>query len=60
LLPITCSKMEGGLGGKKEDTLKFVALGGIWLDEICAPGRETLFNVPGGSVAFGNRPFPLL
>jgi hypothetical protein len=52
--------MEGGLGGKKEDTLKFVALGGIWLDEICAPGRETLFNVPGGSVAFGNRPFPLL
>lgn len=33
--------------------LKFVALGGVWLDEICAPGKETLFNVPGGSVPFG-------
>lgn len=31
----------------------FVALGGIWLDEICAPGKPTLFDVPGGSVAFG-------
>ena len=31
----------------------FVALGGIWLDEICTPGQETLFDVPGGSVAFG-------
>ena len=31
----------------------FVALGGIWLDEICKPGQETLFNIPGGSVAFG-------
>ena len=31
----------------------FVALGGIWLDEICTPDKETLFDVPGGSVAFG-------
>lgn len=31
----------------------FVPLGGIWLDEICAPGKETLHDVPGGSVAFG-------
>jgi hypothetical protein len=35
------------------DSVKFVALGGVWLDEICAPGKETLFNVPGGSVPFG-------
>jgi len=36
----------------------FVALGGIWLDEIvCTPGKETLFDVPGGSVAFGKRYF---
>jgi hypothetical protein len=49
--------MKGGLGGTKENTLKFVAFGGIWLDEICTPGKETLFNVPGGSVAFGKVPF---
>ena len=23
------------------------------IDEICTPGQETLFDVPGGSVAFG-------
>lgn len=34
-------------------SIAFVALGGIWLDEICTPGQETLFDVPGGSVAFG-------
>lgn len=34
----------------------FVALGGIWLDEICAPGKPTLYDVPGGSVAFGKAP----
>jgi len=34
-------------------SLKFVALGGIWLDEICAPGKEPVVDVPGGSVAFG-------
>lgn len=33
---------------------EFVALGGIWLDEICTPGKETLYDVPGGSVTFGN------
>jgi hypothetical protein len=38
---------------QKQDNLKFVALGGIWLDEICSPGREPLVDVPGGSVAFG-------
>ena len=38
---------------EEPDGLKFVALGGIWLDEICNPGKETLFDVPGGSVAFG-------
>lgn len=32
---------------------EFVALGGIWLDEICTPGKETLYDVPGGSVTFG-------
>jgi sugar/nucleoside kinase (ribokinase family) len=37
----------------RDGRLKFVALGGIWLDEICSPGKETLFDVPGGSVAFG-------
>lgn len=31
----------------------FVALGGIWLDEICTPGKQTLYDIPGGSVAFG-------
>lgn len=36
--------------------LKFVALGGIWLDEICTPGKETLVDVPGGSVPFGEQP----
>lgn len=35
----------------------FVALGGIWLDEICTPDKETLFDVPGGSVAFGKIDF---
>lgn len=39
--------------GTKDNGPKFVALGGIWLDEICSPGKETLFDVPGGSVAFG-------
>ena len=29
--------------------IKFVALG----DEICTPGKETLYDVPGGSVPFG-------
>jgi hypothetical protein len=42
----------------KPDGLHFVALGGIWLDEICTPGKETLYNVPGGSVAFGEHPTP--
>jgi hypothetical protein len=51
--------MEDGLGGTKKNSLKFVALGGIWLDEICAPSKETLFDVPGGSVAFGKVPFAL-
>lgn len=37
----------------RENGSKFVALGGIWLDEICAPGKETLYDVPGGSVPFG-------
>jgi hypothetical protein len=37
----------------KPDGLHFVALGGIWLDEICTPGKETLYDVPGGSVTFG-------
>lgn len=37
----------------RDDELKFVALGGIWLDEICTPGKETLYDVPGGSVPFG-------
>ena len=32
---------------------KFVALGGVWLDEICASGKPPLVDVPGGSVAFG-------
>jgi hypothetical protein len=41
---------------KKPDGLHFVALGGIWLDEICTPGKETLYDVPGGSVAFGEHP----
>jgi hypothetical protein len=50
--------MEGlelpkGLLPKKPDGLHFVALGGIWLDEICTPGKEILYDVPGGSVAFG-------
>lgn len=35
----------------------FVALGGIWLDEICTPGKETLLDIPGGSVAFGKMSF---
>jgi hypothetical protein len=39
----------------KPDGLHFVALGGIWLDEICTPGKETLYDVPGGSVAFGEQ-----
>lgn len=34
----------------------FVALGGIWLDEICSPGKDTLIDIPGGSVAFGKTP----
>ena len=38
-------------------SLAFVALGGIWLDEICTPGKETLHDVPGGSVAFGKMYF---
>jgi hypothetical protein len=38
---------------QRQNRLKFVALGGIWLDEICAPGKEPLVDVPGGSVAFG-------
>lgn len=38
--------------------LKFVALGGVWLDEICVPGKETLFDVPGGSVPFGDTSSP--
>ena len=36
-----------------QSELKFVALGGIWLDEICSPGKEPLVDIPGGSVAFG-------
>lgn len=44
-------------GHTKHNTPKFVALGGIWLDEICSPGKETLFDVPGGSVAFGKTYF---
>lgn len=32
---------------------KFVSVGGVWLDEIHAPGKEVLGDVPGGSVAFG-------
>jgi hypothetical protein len=36
-----------------QSELKFVALGGIWLDEICSPGKERLVDIPGGSVAFG-------
>jgi len=39
-----------------EPSLKFVALGGTWLDEICTPGKEPLVDVPGGSVAFGKTP----
>lgn len=37
--------------------LAFVALGGVWLDEICTPGKESLFDIPGGSVAFGKVAF---
>jgi hypothetical protein len=36
-----------------QSELKFVALGGIWLDEICSPGKEPMVDIPGGSVAFG-------
>jgi hypothetical protein len=36
--------------------LTFLALGGIWLDEICIPRKEPLVDVPGGSVAFGKTP----
>ncbi|KAM0718055.1 hypothetical protein Q7P37_006387 [Cladosporium fusiforme] len=36
----------------KDSKTQFVALGGIWLDEITSPGKETLFDVPGGSVTF--------
>nr|OQO27176.1 hypothetical protein B0A51_04436 [Rachicladosporium sp. CCFEE 5018] len=32
--------------------MKFVALGGVWLDEIYTSGEEVLRDVPGGSVAF--------
>lgn len=32
---------------------KFVALGGVWLDEICVPAKQPLVDVPGGSVPFG-------
>lgn len=32
---------------------KFVAIGGVWLDEIQAPGKPALKDVPGGSVPFG-------
>ncbi|KAK6430875.1 hypothetical protein LTR95_012965 [Oleoguttula sp. CCFEE 5521] len=32
--------------------MNFVALGGVWLDEIHAPGKEVLRDVAGGSVAF--------
>jgi hypothetical protein len=46
------------MGDKTKDgSPAFVALGGIWLDEICSPGKETLFDVPGGSVAFGKMYF---
>jgi hypothetical protein len=44
---------KGLTSPKKPDGLHFVALGGIWLDEICTPDKETLYDVPGGSVAFG-------
>lgn len=37
----------------KYGELRFVALGGIWLDDICSPGKDTITDVPGGSVAFG-------
>jgi len=47
--------MEGQIGRSGP---AFVALGGTWLDEICTPGKETLFDVPGGSVAFGKKDFP--
>jgi hypothetical protein len=33
--------------------IKFVPLGGVWLDEIWAPGKAPVTDVPGGSVAFG-------
>ena len=35
-----------------------MALGGIWLDDIRSPDKETLYDVPGGSVAFGKMYFP--
>jgi hypothetical protein len=34
---------------------RFVALGGVWLDEIRTAGRKTKFDVLGGSVPFGKR-----
>lgn len=34
---------------------RFLALGGLWLDEIRSVGKQTKFDVLGGSVAFGNR-----
>jgi hypothetical protein len=47
---------KGLVSRKRPDGLHFVALGGIWLDEICTPGKETLYDVPGGSMAFGEHP----
>jgi len=47
------SPTHSGMDCQRQSQLKFVALGGIWLDEICTPGKEPLVDVPGGSVAFG-------
>jgi hypothetical protein len=47
------SSINPAVSSQGQSELKFVALGGIWLDEICSPGKEPLVDIPGGSVAFG-------